>query len=100
MTIFENVDSPKVDLLYKRNDPNDVRLGEVVRVDRADYEAANVVIIGCPQDEGVQRNKGRIGAAFAPDEIRRALYRLVMPNTANLALFDACLLYTSPSPRD
>jgi formiminoglutamase len=34
------------------------------------------VIIGFPQDEGVRRNGGRPGAAEAPNEIRRWLYRL------------------------
>ncbi len=34
------------------------------------------VIVGFPQDEGVRRNHGRPGAAEAPDEIRRWLYRL------------------------
>lgn len=40
------------------------------------------VILGFPQDEGVRRNGGRVGAAEAPDEIRRWLYRMVA--------FDAC----------
>jgi formiminoglutamase len=35
-----------------------------------------VVILGFPSDEGVRRNGGRPGAAAAPAEIRRALYRL------------------------
>jgi formiminoglutamase len=34
------------------------------------------VLIGFPQDEGVRRNGGRPGAAAAPAEIRRWLYRL------------------------
>lgn len=35
------------------------------------------MILGFPQDEGVRRNGGRAGAAEAPAEIRRWLYRLV-----------------------
>lgn len=34
------------------------------------------VLLGFPQDEGVRRNQGRIGAAQAPREIRQWLYRL------------------------
>jgi formiminoglutamase len=34
------------------------------------------VLVGFPQDEGVRRNGGRVGAAAAPREIRRWLYRL------------------------
>lgn len=86
--MFDMLEKPKAELLYKRNDPNDVRLGEVVDVDSAYYDNATVVIIGCPQDEGVRRNKGRVGAAQAPDEIRRALYRLVPPENPDLNLFD------------
>jgi formiminoglutamase len=34
------------------------------------------VLVGFPSDEGVHRNGGRVGAAGAPDDIRRMLYRL------------------------
>ena len=37
------------------------------------------MLIGCPQDIGVQRNHGRPGAAKAPDVIRNFLYRLKPP---------------------
>ncbi len=43
----------------------------------ADIPAGRPVIVGFPQDEGVRRNGGRVGAAQAPDESRRWLYRLV-----------------------
>lgn len=86
--MFDVLAKPNADLFYKRNDPNDVRLGEIVQIDPADYDNATVVIIGCPQDEGVRRNKGRVGAAHAPDKIRRALYRLVTPSNPHLTLFD------------
>ena len=87
MTIFDYLQPVQSDLLYRRKDPNDVRLGEVVQTDKSNYEVADIVLIGCPQDEGVKRNKGRIGASEAPDEIRKALYRLVAPD--KLCLFDA-----------
>lgn len=89
MNIFNYLNTVDSDIFYKRNDPNDVRLGEVVAVNKDAYETANIVILGCPQDEGVRRNKGRIGAAQAPDEIRRSLYKLVVPENENLSLFDA-----------
>ena len=37
---------------------------------------ADIVIVGCPQDEGVKRNGGREGAAAAPEAIRRQFYKL------------------------
>ena len=89
MNIFDYLNPVDADIYYKRNDPNDVRLGEVVQTAQDAYATANVVVLGCPQDEGVRRNKGRVGAAQAPDEIRRALYRLVVPENDNLLLFDA-----------
>jgi formiminoglutamase len=59
--------------------PDDPRLGEFVQF----WDGGNLqltpgqpVVIGFPQDEGVRRNSGRPGAADAPREIRRWLYRL------------------------
>ncbi|MDQ7025587.1 MAG: formimidoylglutamase [Anaerolineae bacterium] len=84
--IFEQVTPVKPDMLFRRNDENDVRLGETVLTDAAQYATANVVLLGCPQDEGVQRNKGRVGAKDAPDAIRRCLYRYA--TIAGLHFFD------------
>jgi formiminoglutamase len=74
--IFQNTTRPKQDLFFKKNDLNDARLGEIVSASAKDYEASEIVILGCPQDEGVSRNNGRIGAAFAPDAIRTQFYKL------------------------
>ncbi|HZP12785.1 MAG TPA: formimidoylglutamase [Nevskiaceae bacterium] len=68
--------------------PNDPRLGDLVA--RATLGDAHVVIIGCAQDEGVRRNGGRPGAAQAPAEIRRALYKLTTNGLgAHSAPYDA-----------
>ncbi len=74
--IFELTTRPDPELFFSRNDANDPRLGEVVSAEPGEYESAQVVILGCPQDEGVRRNGGRAGAALAPDEIRRQFYKL------------------------
>lgn len=63
------------DVFYSRRDPNDVRFGDIVLRDPQAYPYSQVVILGCPQDEGVRRNRGRAGSRRAPTEIRRALYR-------------------------
>ena len=68
-----NVEPPTV---RRADDP---RLGEIV--ERWDgnlgaFQAGRAVIVGFPQDEGVKRNGGRVGAAKAPEEIRRWLFRL------------------------
>jgi formiminoglutamase len=74
--IFQNTTRPKQDLFFKKNDPNDVRLGEIVSSSIENYEQSEIIILGCPQDEGVARNKGRIGAALAPIAIRKQFYKL------------------------
>lgn len=91
MNIFDPLATtrPAADLFYRRNDANDVRLGEVTAADEAAYAGAGVVVLGCPQDEGVRRNGGRVGAAKAPSEIRRWLYRLTVNRVQNVRLFDA-----------
>jgi formiminoglutamase len=67
---------PDPSLFYSSGDQNDPRLGEAVGSDEKEYTDADVVILGCPQDEGVRRMRGRDGASKAPDEIRRQFYRL------------------------
>jgi formiminoglutamase len=59
--------------------PDDPRVGELIEFWRGDPAALRPgrgVLLGFPQDEGVRRNRGREGAAEAPDAIRSRLYRL------------------------
>src|SRR5262245_38767570 len=59
--------------------PDEPRLGEIIEPWRGNLDArrpGRAVLIGFPQDEGVRRNQGQPGAAEAPHEIRRFLYRL------------------------
>ena len=78
--IFDQTMRPNAELFFSRNDPNDPRLGEVVGREEKDYAASDIVILGCPQDEGVRRNNGRVGAAEAPNAIREQFYRLTTFN--------------------
>ncbi len=73
---FRNLTHPDEKLFFKKNDRNDVRLGEIIP--NTKYDESNIVILGCPQDEGVKRNGGRVGAALAPDAIRAEFYRLTI----------------------
>lgn len=86
--LFTATQRPNADLFYQRHDVNDRRLGEMVKSDPVDYAEADIVILGCPQDEGVRRNGGRVGAALAPDEIRRCFYKLTVNQLEHLHLFD------------
>jgi formiminoglutamase len=87
MNLFHKTTRPDTALFFTRNDKNDPRLGEVVTHEAADYESAEIVILGCPQDEGVRRNNGREGAALAPMKIREQFYRLT-PLNINKTIFD------------
>lgn len=87
MAAFELVPAES-ELFYRRGDPNDRRLGELVAYDPAAYARAAAVILGCPTDEGVRRNGGRPGAAGAPAAIRRCLYRLGVAGLEELAVVD------------
>jgi len=71
---------PAGEMFVSRNDPNDPRMAEVVKTATEHYAAADIVIIGCPQDEGVRRNHGRVGAAEAPEAIRSQFYKLTTFN--------------------
>jgi formiminoglutamase len=85
--IFDLTSRPDTRLFPTRNDPNDPRMGEMVCTRQNDYASADIVILGCPQDEGVRRNNGRVGAADAPNAIREQFYRLT-PFNIKRRLFD------------
>lgn len=82
------LNAPDPALIYRRGDPNDPRLGDVIGIGAAAYAAADIAIVGCPQDEGVRRNRGRPGAALAPDAIRSALMRLSIAGLEGLRIVD------------
>lgn len=77
---FDLTIRPSENLFFHRGDKNDPRLGEIVHRNQDHYQAAEIVIVGCPQDEGVRRNGGRVGAAEAPDAIRSQFYKLTTFN--------------------
>jgi formiminoglutamase len=65
--------SPEIPL--PSTSPEDPRVGQLLGRGLAGRHSARAVILGFPTDEGVRRNGGRPGAAAAPGEIRRLLYR-------------------------
>ena len=73
------------ELYHRSDDPDDPRFGNViVQVSEipADCRRA-AVIVGVPQDIGVERNGGRVGAALAPRAIRIALSKLTLGTLAD-----------------
>jgi formiminoglutamase len=85
--IFSQTTRPNEDLFFTRNDKNDPRLGEIVGREEKDYQASEIVVLGCPQDEGVRRNNGREGAALAPSAVREQFYKLT-PFNIRKKIFD------------
>lgn len=62
------------------NDQSSFRIHEVVDIidsDSKDWSKPGVAMIGYACDEGVRRNKGRIGSIDGPDAIRSALSNMV-----------------------
>lgn len=84
--IFDLTTPPNPEQFFRRGDPNDVRLGEIIP--NTKFEESKIVILGCPQDEGVARSRGRTGAALAPDAIREQFYKLT-PFGISTPIFDA-----------
>ncbi len=79
-------------LLFSRNDPNDLRLGDMAQVlpsaetldgfktalEKTSNDNA-FVVVGYPDDEGIRLNGGRVGAKEAPARIRNFFYRMTPP---------------------
>jgi formimidoylglutamase len=64
-------------LFFSRRDPQDVRLGELVKRwdGHQDLRHFEVVLLGIPDDVGIAKSGGRVGAREAPQAVRKALYK-------------------------
>ena len=75
-TVFKHLDPPNEKFFFSRNDPSDLRMGDIsLRGEKNFTNEIKVGIIGVPTDEGVKRNGGRIGAKNGPDAIRTEFYK-------------------------
>lgn len=64
-------------LFFSKTDPEDPRLGDLVRAaDPQNLPNNGAVIFGYPDDEGIRNNGGRPGANMGPTVIRKRLYRM------------------------
>lgn len=73
---------PLIDLPARQ--PDDPKVGHLIRRDRPVKSDTRAVLIGFPSDEGVRRNWGRPGASKAPDYIRQQLFKLTPPATETM----------------
>lgn len=85
--LFSRTSRPAPYLFGTGQDKNDPRLGDVVWRNPDQYASADVVILGCPQDEGVRRYGDREGSALAPVAIREQFYKLT-PFNIRKKVFD------------
>lgn len=77
---FRSVDS---NLLFQGR-ADDPRLGQWVQSTYVEKSPRRIsTIYGCPDDLGVQRNRGRPGAAGGPTGIRKHFYKIAMPLEAS-----------------
>jgi formiminoglutamase len=67
------------DLFFSKNDPEDIRLGQVFKNYTTQPSTNDFLIFGYPDDEGIKLNGGRIGAALGPQIIRQFLYKMTLP---------------------
>ncbi len=77
------------------SDSLDIRIGDLIRTDCSSASSGDIVIIGVPTDEGIRRNGGRVGAAQAPDQIRKYLKKLTpfsgteqQPDISTVKIYD------------
>lgn len=75
-SVWKFLSEPPDAVFFSRNDESDPRMGDLVLRAREDFSnKIRAGIVGVPDDEGVRRNRGRVGAKEAPNEIRKALYK-------------------------
>jgi formimidoylglutamase len=82
-------------VFFSRNDESDPRMGDIVKRQKENFSAdVRIGIIGVQEDEGVRRNRGRVGAKEGPNEIRKAFYKCTpfalskSKQVSDLSIFD------------
>jgi formiminoglutamase len=72
------------ELFFSRHDASDPRLGERTlrlaadenEIEKLNETERNFILSGYADDEGIRLNGGRVGAALAPDRIRKYFYKM------------------------
>lgn len=67
----------------------DPRISDLIKHEGSDQEPS-FILIGCPVDEGVERNGGRRGAAQAPALIRKQLNKMTPPPDSVSVFVETC----------
>ena len=98
--MFVPIEKSRLQALPRTDDPTDRRLASYVQaVGEGDRVSAleqigrdDIILIGYPDDRGVDRNGGRIGSAEGPEAVRKHLYKMTPPGDrplpTNLKIWD------------
>lgn len=81
---MNSFNSVSENLFFTKNDPQDLRLGDLVTNFKSYSNNKNqkkFYLLGYPDDEGIKLNGGRTGASEAPLKIREFLYKMTPPQT-------------------
>ncbi len=91
-SLFTPTSKELSELFHREEDTQDLRLAHSITRVEAPFgvfleqlKKGDVVLLGYPDDRGVERNGGRTGAFAGPDLIRKFLFRLT-PSYSNKAL--------------
>jgi formiminoglutamase len=89
-------------LFFTKNDPQDLRLGDIVKSKTAEELVVNnsFAVLGYPDHEGIKLNGGRIGAAEGPQKVREFLYKMTPPVSQNLPVISDLGDLSLESPLD
>jgi formiminoglutamase len=86
---FPDMIGPDPDFRFIEQDAPGPMMRDLISTDPEKYNHTPVVILGCPQDDGVRRNRGRPGARHGPVTIRHELYLTPAPRGIPVAgIFD------------
>lgn len=72
---------PPAELFFTKNDPEDLRLGEIFKPYSGHEKPDDFILLGYPDDEGIKLNGGRVGASEAPNKIRQFFYKMTPPES-------------------
>lgn len=72
--------------IFPKERPGDPRVGSWI-LSKTPANQQFHWIVGCPDDTGIKLNFGRPGAQLGPQEIRRAFYRMALPEDFSRAPF-------------
>lgn len=76
---WKDLNPPLPHFKFQARDIQDVRLSELIQTHGEQIQADASVLLSYPDDEGIKNNGGRVGSAWAGDNVRKYLYKMTWP---------------------